>query len=645
MSTASLAPDLLAALAPRFTVARELGRGGMGTVVLAHDQGLERDVAIKILNRDFSTALGPERFTREIRLTARLVHPNIVPLFDSGVAADCLYYVMPFIDGITLRQRLEQEGRQAPADVTRILADLGEALAYAHALGTVHRDIKPENVFWYRGRALLSDFGIATSLGDVSATQRLTEAGMVVGTLPYISPEQINANASVDGRADLYSLGCMGFELLTGQPPFVTNNPVALLAAHLTMAIPSVSQIRRDVPRRLDTLISRLMAKAPEGRPATAAAMLEQLRVATPEAPNTQSVPAVNSVTPPTIDLPPDALEALHKARALYASSVHGGPGARGKLELAKAYFEKALARVPGNPHALLGLADTVHVLGIRGFTDLETSATRAKEMRYQALAADDSIGELHTSLGVTFLYWDDEFEQAGVELSRGAELSPQDSMARRIFGAWLKIAGRLTEALAEMQAAVALAPDAPFMRVGLADILMTLGRYNEAVEPLRYALRLDPRYDSALERLEISCHRAGRHDDALDARRALLGVRGAVERMEHLSAQAIREGWPAARETDLRAELAELISRAEHEDPFSDLRGSRQISDQIVIVLAELGEWSQAMDWVERAYHRRPGRLRRILTDLPYDHHGLAVDPRYARLLRTAGLQDLLSH
>jgi hypothetical protein len=140
-----------------------------------------------------------------------------------------------------------------------------------------------------------------------------------------------------------------------------------------------------------------------------------------------------------------------------------------------------------------------------------------------------------------------------------------------------------------------------------------------------------------------MSCHRAGRYDEALDARRVMLGLRGATDRLRLVSEDAERLGWPAARERDLRRELAELLAIAERDDPFKDVRGSRQLADRIVIVLAELGEWTQAMDWVERGYHRRPGRLRRVLTDLPYDRHGLASDPRYARLLRTAGLAELI--
>ncbi len=322
---------------------------------------------------------------------------------------------------------------------------------------------------------------------------------------------------------------------------------------------------------------------------------------------------------------------------------MQGGPAARGKFELAKVYFEKALAKVPDNPDAMVGLSDVIHTMGIRGFTDFEAATAKAQDLRYRALAIDDTLGEVHSSLGVTFLYWEDEFDLAGIELSRGVELSPHHALGRRIYGAWLKIAGRLPEALEQMQAAVELAPQAPFMQVGLADVLMALGRYDEARGPLREALRLSPSYDAALERLEMSCHRAGLHQEALDARRSMLGVRAETARLNTLMENAATQGWPAAREADLRSDLQQLLEKSQAEDPFHDVAGSRQLSDKLIITLAELGEWSRAMDWVEQGYHRRPGRLRRVLMDLPYNKNGLAVDSRYASLLRTAGLANLI--
>jgi tetratricopeptide (TPR) repeat protein len=642
MAATDLPAEVLTALSLRFQITGELGRGGMGTVMQGHDRELGREVAIKLLPASLSRVLGAERFAQEIRLTARLVHPNIVPLFSSGDAAGSLYYVMPLIEGVTLRRRLEEAGPLPVPEVRRIVADLAEALAYAHASGVIHRDLKPENVFWYQERALLADFGIARTLGQPGQAERLTHTGAVIGTLNYMSPEQAEGLVEVDGRSDLYSLGCVAFELLSGRPPFDGRGAVGTLTAHLTAPVPDLGERRGDVPAPFAALISRLMAKDPRDRPATGAALLQELR-AIDEAASPVAIGATPNLTPPGTSLPGDIRQLLQQGKTLLSSAIHGGGGARGKLELARVYFEKARARVPGSALPLVGLADVVQVMAVRGFTDLPDGLRQAQELRLRALAIDDGIGELHSSLGVTFLYWEDEFDLAGVELRRGVELSPGTALGHRYYGAWLKIAGRLPEALEEMRAAVALAPDAPFMPVGLADVLMALGRYDEARGPLREALRLAPNYDAALERLEMSCHRAGLHEEALDARRSILGVRGEAERLQLVMEEAARAGWPAAREADLRRELELLRSRARSEDAFQDAAGSRQLADGLVIVLAELGEWTQAMDWVEQGYHRRPGRLRRVLMDLPYNRRGLAVDPRYARLLRTAGLGDLI--
>ena len=635
-----LPPDVLTALSLRFRVEGELGRGGMGTVLKGHDRELGREVAIKLLPATLSQALGPDRFAQEIRLTARLVHPNIVPLISSGEAAGWLYFVMPLIEGGTLRQRLTNAGPMTFAEVTHIIADLAEALAYAHSIGVVHRDLKPENVFWYQDRALLADFGIARTVGAADMT-RLTQTGMVIGTLDYISPEQVEGTSSIDGRSDLYSLGCVAYELLTGNAPFGGRSATAKIAAHLTAPPPDARQARPDAPPRLAELVQRLMAKQADDRPATGAALLQDLR-AIASAP-TQTVVTSSVPTPEPSNLPSDVLQLMRQGKVLYSAAVQGGHGARGKLEMAKVYYDKAVAKAPESALALVGLADVVHVMGVRGFSDLAEAHRYSHELRLRALTIDDSIGELHTSLGTTFLYWEDEFDVAGSELRQGAELSPRNALSRRIHGAWLKIAGRLPEALEEMRAAVTLAPDAPFMHVGLADVLMALGRYDEAAGPLRDALRLSPNYDAALERLEMSCHRAGLHEEALDARRSMLGAQKETERLQSLDEDFEKLGWPAAREADLRRGLQQLLEKARTEDAFQDTAGSRQLSDKLIIVLAELGEWQRAMDWVEQGYHRRPGRLRRVLMDLPYNRRGLAVDARYARLLRTAGLTHLI--
>jgi hypothetical protein len=414
----------------------------MATVLLAHDRSLDRRVAIKVLAPELSAALGPDRFSREIRLTARLVHPNIVPLFDSGEASSCLYYVMPFIDGDTLRG-LVAHGARPVDEVAHIVTDLAEALAYAHGMGIVHRDLKPENVFWYGGRALLADFGIATTTSTTLAGGPLTGTGTIVGTVAYMSPEQASGSRELDGRSDLYSLGCVAFELLTGQPPFNGDTPMALLAAHLTAPVPSVRALKADVPARLATVVERLLAKEPAARPPTAAAFLELVRTdpgLTPvQAPGAPAARAAGSLSRSAPEIRP----LLDKGRTLFNRAMQGGGGARAKLDMARVYLEKALTLSPDDALALVLLSDVIHVLGIRGFADFDETSERARELRMRALAADDMVGEVHTSIGTEFLYWEDDFETAGIELERGVELAPDSAEVRRMYGAWLRCGTR----------------------------------------------------------------------------------------------------------------------------------------------------------------------------------------------------------
>ena len=336
-------------------------------------------------------------------------------------------------------------------------------------------------------------------------------------------------------------------------------------------------------------------------------------------------------------------MAAVDEGMAYWLRGMQGGPGSRDKLELAQICFNRARTLDPNNSLALVGLSDTVHVMGYRGFRDYAEAAAEARSLRYQALATDDGVAEVHCSIGVSMMYWDDDFEGAGREFSRARELGPDVSIVRRFCGTWLKIAGRIEPAVAELRIAVELAPDIAAQHNALSDVLIAAGRFEEAIPHLRTALRLIPQYSAALERLEIACHRGGRTEEALSARRAWLGQRKLPERVKTLEENVAKLGWNAARELDLRSELALLLDNATRENPFGENGTSRQIADQIVTAYAELGEYRSAMDWVERSYVARPGRLRRVLTDFLFDRRGLAVDPRYAPLLRTAGLQDLL--
>jgi serine/threonine protein kinase/Tfp pilus assembly protein PilF len=262
---------LQTALADRYLIERELGRGGMATVHLARDRKHNRPVAIKILHPELSAALGAERFLREIEIAASLSHPHILTLIDSGEADGLLYYVMPFIQGESLRGRLSRE-RQLPLDeAIDITRHVASALSYAHGRGVVHRDIKPENVMLHEGEAMVADFGIAKAVSAAGGGGSLTQTGMSMGTPAYMSPEQASGEREVDGRSDLYSLGCMLFEMLAGQPPFVGPNAQAVITKRFTDPVPSVRALRDTVPELVDRALMRALAKVPADRFATAA--------------------------------------------------------------------------------------------------------------------------------------------------------------------------------------------------------------------------------------------------------------------------------------------------------------------------------------------------------------------------------------
>ncbi|MGN6392057.1 MAG: serine/threonine-protein kinase, partial [Gemmatimonadales bacterium] len=209
--------QLDAGLAGRYHLERELGQGGMAVVFLAQDLRHDRTVALKVLRPDLSAAIGAERFLREIKLAAGLNHPHILPVYDSGRAGDLLFYVMPNMEGHSLRERLERERQLPLGDALAITREVASALDYAHRHHVVHRDIKPENILLHEGAAMVADFGIGKAL---SAEGSLTQTGMVVGTPTYMSPEQASGEGDIDGRTDLYSLGCVLYEMLTGEPPF-----------------------------------------------------------------------------------------------------------------------------------------------------------------------------------------------------------------------------------------------------------------------------------------------------------------------------------------------------------------------------------------------------------------------------------------
>ena len=257
-------PLTVSAISDRYRIQREIGRGGMAVVYLADDLRHHRAVAIKLLHAGLAHAVGPERFLREIEIAARLTHPHIVPLFDSGEVDGRLFYVMPFLDGESLRQRLDRERVLPVPDAIGIARQVASALEYAHARGVVHRDIKPENVLLYENEAMVADFGIALAL-SAAATPRITGTGLVVGTPEYMSPEQA-LDEGADARSDQYSLACVLFEMLAGEVPYAGATPYSILSKRLVDPVPSVRRLRDTVPPVVDRAIVRAIAKVPADR-------------------------------------------------------------------------------------------------------------------------------------------------------------------------------------------------------------------------------------------------------------------------------------------------------------------------------------------------------------------------------------------
>ena len=267
---------LRAALGDRYRLDRELGHGGMATVYLAQDLKHDRRVALKLLKPELAHALGPERFLREITVTAGLDHPHILPLLDSGHAEGFLYYLMPYVEGESLRDRLSREKQLPLEDAVGIAREVADALSYAHGRGVVHRDIKPENILLAGGHARVADFGIARAV-IAAGGESLTETGLAIGTPAYMSPEQAGGERAVDGRSDVYALGCVLYEMLAGHPPFIGGTAYEILARHALDALPSLTAARPNVPAAIERAIATALAKSPADRFSTAARFAEAL--------------------------------------------------------------------------------------------------------------------------------------------------------------------------------------------------------------------------------------------------------------------------------------------------------------------------------------------------------------------------------
>ena len=354
----ALADRLSIALVDRYHIDRELGQGGMATVFLARDLKHQRNIALKVLKPELAVVLGAERFLQEIATTASLQHPHILPLFDSGTADGFLFYVMPFVDGETLRSRLDREKQLSVDDALEITKVIAGALDFAHKRGVVHRDIKPENILFQDGMPVVADFGIAVAVSTAGG-DRLTETGLSFGTPAYMSPEQASGERELDGRSDVYALACLAYEMLAGDPPFVARSAAAVIAKHMTDTAPPVTTVRRNVSGRVATAIARALSKAPADRQASAGAFAGELRsgsgAAVAESPIIVVLPFVNRSDDRDNEyfsdgLTEEVISDLSKVRALRVISRNSAMTLKGTTK-----DTPALAKELGVSHVVTG--------------------------------------------------------------------------------------------------------------------------------------------------------------------------------------------------------------------------------------------------------------------------------------------------
>jgi serine/threonine-protein kinase len=735
---ADLPAALHTGLADRYRLERELGRGGMARVYLAQDLKHDRPVALKVLHPDSGAALGPARFLREIRTAARLQHPNILTVFDSGTVEPepgdpegrpLLWFSMPFVEGESLRDRLRREAPLPVEDAVAIACEVAEALEYAHGRDVLHRDVKPENILLFRGRALVADFGIARALSEEDAADavRLTQTGLALGTPAYMSPEQASGAGQLDSRSDVYSLGCVLFEMLAGEPPFTGPTALAVIAKRFTETVPSPSQGGRPLPPDLERIVVRAMAPAPADRFPSAGALAAALRAGEPwsrrsHGPAEPRRPVAPSVAVlPFADLSPspdnecfadgmtdELINALAKvpgvhvvsrtscfafkgrsedareigrrlgvATVLEGSVRRAGPrlrvatqlinvtdgfllwsqsfdreaedvfaiqdeiaraisGAlRGRLldpraearvrrptddlEAYQLYlkgrqswnrrteqdlqdamraFEQALRRDPGFALAHAGMADTWALLGFYSAVPPGVAYPRAKQAARQALDLESSLAEAYPAFAYSAMYYDWDWIEAEQAFRRAIELHPGYANAHQWYGNFLSVMGRVDEAIATFERALALDPLSALKYAALGWGCYFARRYQRGEEECRRGVELERGSVVAHGWLMLNLLGLGRADEAV----------AAAEETARLSGYGVSAlgllGYAygvAGRRDAARSVLERLTT----------ISASRYISQyDVALIHLSLGHDDAAMEWLQRGHAERDHQM-----------------------------------
>jgi TolB-like protein/Flp pilus assembly protein TadD len=531
---------LRAAVADRYQVEREIGRGGMSTVYLAQDLRHHRPVAVKVLHPQLAVSLGSERFLREIQIAAGLQHPHIVPLYDSGQANELLYYVMPYVEGESLRQRLERE-KQLPADdAVQIARSVAAALDYAHRHQVVHRDIKPENVMLHDGEAVVTDFGIAKAV-TAAAADNLTQTGAAIGTPTYMSPEQAAGEADLDGRSDIYSLGAMLYEMLAGSVPFAGPTVQAVIAKLFTDPPPPLRDRRSDLPEWLESAVAKALAKSPGERFASATQFAQALKPSGASTPPGVVVtagmhpPAAKSIAVlPLADMSPqrdqeyfcegmaeEILNALTKIRALRVASRSSAFAFKGQNldirrvgeQLGVGTVLEGSVRKAGNrlriTAQLINVADGYHLWSERYDRDMEDVFAIQEEI----------AGNIVKALSVVL----SEDEKRAIEKAPTANVQAYECYlrGRQFFHQWRRKSVEYARRMFER--AIEIDPNYALAHAGIADCCAFIYTYwdasaahlEQADTASRKALELDPRLAEAHTSRGLALAFAERYEEA----------------------------------------------------------------------------------------------------------------------------------
>ena len=650
---------LESALLSRYHLDRELGRGGMATVYLATDLRHDRRVALKVLHPELSSALGPDRFLREIKLAARLNHPHIIPLFDSGEAAGYLYYVMPVVEGETLRDRILREGRIPVDESLQIVRGIASALDYAHRQNIVHRDIKPENVMLQDGEAMVMDFGIAKALSAAS-NDTLTQTGMMVGTPAYVSPEQAAGDGVIDGRSDQYSLACVLYEMISGRKPFVGATAQATLSKRFSDPVPSLRSVHSETTEEVETALSRAMAKEAKDRFGTTMEFAKALiatHLSTPDgsplhggASGGKSIavmPFTNMSSDPEGDFFADGIAdeiitALSKIKALKVSSRSSSFSFKGKNEDIREIGRKLQAstilegsvRKAGKrlrlTAQLVNAENNEQLWAERYDRELEDVFEIQDEIAQSIVSAlrvvlsDDekrAIEQVHTPNVEAYGFYlrgrqyfhqhrRKSHEYARQMFERAIELDPDYALAHSgvadccsfLYQYFDASPANLKRADAASRRALELAPSLAEAHASRGLAVSLSGRYEEADTEFEMAMKLDPKSFEAAYFYARSCVAQGKNEDAARWFERAIAVRPDDYAALALLAtvyQALGRSDESIQTSRRAYDTARKHLELTPDDPRALYMGAMSLS--------ALGETEKARDWNRRALAMDP--------------------------------------